>query len=149
MRPETTDRLPRRVGYVHRHPSKHRAAYRYCGRYSRTDSVRSRSQTDGIMSGPANMTISDRERARAQAKTNLLLALYSHVAHDLEQKRTEADRLNLELGALRGDFEQTHRHLDEVRAEVERVHGQLNQTINERDRLAVRADQVQQQHDAV
>jgi hypothetical protein len=32
---------------------------------------------------------------------------------------------------------------------VERVHDQLNQTMNERDRLAVRADQLQQQHNAV
>jgi len=95
------------------------------------------------------MTISDREMARAQAKTNLLLALYSHAAHDLEQKRAEADRLELELGALRGQFEQTHRHLGEARAEVERVHGQLNQTMNGRDRLAARADELQQRHDAV
>src|SRR3954464_15933235 len=101
------------------------------------------------MSEPANTNTSDREMARAQAKTNLLLALHSHVAHDLEQKRAEADRLNLELGALRGEFEQTHRHLDEVRAEAHRVHGQLNQTINERHRLALRTDQVQQPHDAL
>jgi hypothetical protein len=91
------------------------------------------------MSHPANTISSEREMARAQAKINLLLALYSHVAHDLEQKRTEADRLGLELGALLGD----------ARAEVERVHGQLNQTMNERDRLAVRADELLQQHEAV
>src|SRR3954467_12980470 len=102
-----------------------------------------------LMSEPPNTITSDHEMARAQAKTNLLLALYSHVVHDLEQKRAEADRLNLELGALRGEFEQTHRHLGEARAEVERVHGQLNQTMNARDRLAVRAGGLQQPHDAM
>ena len=101
------------------------------------------------MSEQASMRTSDREVARAQAKMNLLLALYSHVAHDLELRQAEADRLRLELGALRGEFERTHRHLGEARAEVERVHDQLNQTMNERDRLAVRADQLQQQHNAV
>jgi len=100
------------------------------------------------MSEPASRITSDRE-VRTQAKTNLLLALYSHVAHDLELRQAEADRLRLELGAIRGEFEQTQRHLGEARAEVERVHGQLNQTMNERDRLAVRADQLQLQHDAV
>jgi len=92
---------------------------------------------------------SDREKARAQARSNLLLALYSHVSHDLEQRRAEADRLRLELGALRGEFEQTRGHLVEARAEVERVHGQLNQTLNERDRLAVRSAELQRQYDAV
>jgi len=97
----------------------------------------------------ANTVTSDRDTARAQAKTNLLLALYSHVAHDLELRQAEADRLRLELGALRGEFEQTHRHLGEARAEVERAHGQLNQTQNERDRLAVRAHELEQQLDAL
>src|SRR3954453_16627334 len=101
------------------------------------------------MSESGDTMTSDREIARAVAKSNLLLALYSHIAHDLEQKRAEADRLNLELGALRGEFEQTHRHLGEARAEVERVHGELNETMNARDRLAVRAGELQQQHDAV
>ena|ERR1043165_89742 len=101
------------------------------------------------MSEPANRMASHREMARAQAKTNLLLALYSHVAHDLELRQAEIDRLRRELAALRGEFELTYRHLGEARTEVERVHGQLNQTMNERDRLAVRGDQLQQQHDAV
>jgi septal ring factor EnvC (AmiA/AmiB activator) len=100
------------------------------------------------MSEPASKT-SDRETARASAKANLLLALYSHVSHDLEQTRAEADRLRLELGAVRGEFDQTRRHLGEARAEVERVHGQLNQTTNECDRLAVRIAELQQQLDAL
>jgi hypothetical protein len=100
------------------------------------------------MSEPAT-EMSDGEVTRAKARANLLLALYSHVAHDLEQTRAEADRLRLELGALRGHFEETRRHLGEARAEVEGVHSQLNQTMNERDRLAVRVAELQQQHDAV
>jgi len=99
------------------------------------------------MSEPATRT-SDRETTRAKAKANLLLALYSHVSHDLEQTRADADRLRLELGALRGDFEQASRLLGEARAEVERVHGELNRTTNERDRLAMRIAELQQQHDA-
>jgi len=100
------------------------------------------------MSEPATKR-SDRETARAEARANLLLALYSHVSHDLEQTRAEADHLRLELGAVRGEFDGTRRHLGEARAEVERVHSQLNQTMNERDRLALRVAELQQQHDAI
>lgn len=98
------------------------------------------------MSEPAN---TNREMALAQARTNLLMALYAHVSQDLEQTRAEADRLRLELGALRGEFEQACRHRDEARAEVQRAHGQLNAAQNERDRLTVRTAELQQQHDTV
>jgi predicted RNase H-like nuclease (RuvC/YqgF family) len=144
-----TDRLARRTTHVHRpRPDGilHNLAATDITAETRWGS---RPETDGVMSEPANKVTSDHEMARAQAKTNLLQALYSHVSHDLEQTRAEANRLRLELGALRGEFEQTHRHLGEARAEVERVHGQLNHTLNERDRLTVRIQELQQQHDVV
>jgi hypothetical protein len=112
-----------------------------------------------MSSAPASSTTSDREMAKLQAKANLLLALYSHVAHDLEhtraeaaEARTEADLLRRQLADVRREFEQAHRHLGEARADVERVHGQLNYMLQERDRLMVRAhelEQLQQQHDAL
>ena len=105
-----------------------------------------------MSSAPASSTASDREMAKLQAKVNLLLALYSHVSHDLERSSAEADLLRKELADIRREFEQAHRHLGEARADVERVHGRLNHMLQERDRLTLRAhelEQLQQQHDAL
>jgi uncharacterized protein (DUF3084 family) len=101
------------------------------------------------MSERAKSSGSDREMARLQARSNLLLALYSHAAHDLERTRVEADTLRNELAEVRRDFEMAHRQLGEARDEVERVHRELGETRNERDRLAERAAQLQQQLAAV
>jgi hypothetical protein len=105
-----------------------------------------------MSSAPASSASSDREMAKLQAKANLLLALYSHVSHDLERSRVEVALLRKELADIRRECEQAHRRLGEARGDVERVHGQLNLLLQERDRLAVRAhelEQLQQQHDAL
>ena len=105
-----------------------------------------------MSSAPASSTTSDRAMAKLQAKANLLLALYSHVAQDLEHSRAEVDLLRKELADVRRELEQAHRHLGEARADVERVHGQLTHMLQERDRLTVRAhelEQLQQQHAAL
>jgi hypothetical protein len=50
--------------------------------------------------------------AKLEARSNLLLALYTHLAHDLEQTQRERDRLNTELA-------ETQNELARARIEIE------------------------------
>lgn len=63
----------------------------------------------------------EQELAQTRAKANLLVALYAHVTHDLEQLLRERDSLRSELDQARG--EATH-----MRAEVQRLNNELGQS---------------------
>jgi hypothetical protein len=89
-----------------------------------------------MSSAAASSTTSDREMAKLRAKANLLLALYSHVAQDLElaraEARIEADLLRRQLAGLHGELEsaqQQHAHAraerDSARQQVERLTSDL------------------------
>jgi hypothetical protein len=84
--------------------------------------------------------------AKLQAKANILLALYSHVAHDLErtraEARTEADLLRGILADVRGDLESTQQQLAYARAERDAEHQRA-------EHLASDLAHLQRQHDVV
>ena len=101
------------------------------------------------MSEKVNSMPSDCEIATATAKTHLLLALYSHVSHDLERTRSEADRLRNELTDVRRELDQAERQLGEARDDVTRVHRQLHETLTALDRATEGAAQLRQQHEAL
>jgi len=77
----------------------------------------------------------EQELAQTRAKANLLVALYAHVTHDLEQLIRERDSLRGELDQARG--EATH-----MRAEVQRLNNELGQS-------SARTTELQQQHAAL
>ena len=77
----------------------------------------------------------EQELAQTRAKANLLVALYAHVTHDLEQLIRERDSLRGELDHARG--EAAH-----MRAEVQRLNNELGHS-------SARATELQQQHAAL
>jgi hypothetical protein len=91
-----------------------------------------------VMSEQANGT-ADRAMANVEAKANLLLALYSHAAHELELIRAEADRLRGELADVRRDFEIA----DKARKDVERTYLKFH------EQMTGRVAQLEQEHAAI
>ena len=73
-------------------------------------------------------TASEQELAQTKAKANLLVALYAHVVHDLEQSTRERD-------SLRGE-------LAHGRSELQRLNNELAES-------AARATELQQRHAAL
>src|SRR2546423_796684 len=106
-----------------------------------------------MSSGQVHRMSSDRETARTQARANLLLALYSHVSHDLEQTRADGDLVRSHLSDTRREFEAqlsaVRSELELARKEVERLHWQLHETNNERQRVSERLAHLEQEHAAV
>jgi septal ring factor EnvC (AmiA/AmiB activator) len=83
-------------------------------------------------------TASELELAKIRARANLLLALYAHVSHDLEQSHSERDSLRGELDRTRAELDQARGKLGRVqgelqhaRGELERVHGELSRRDND------------------
>src|SRR5205085_9927510 len=73
-----------------------------CGSAARSNDLSSEQIAD---------TAPEQELARAKARANLLLVLYSHVTQDLEQSRRESDR-------LRSDLADAHRAIQRLDDEV-------------------------------
>jgi hypothetical protein len=74
---------------------------------------------------PANQTESAApDLTKLQARSDLLLALYMHAAHDVEQVQTERDRLLAELVDTQGKLAQALGEIGRL-TEIEQRHAAL------------------------
>jgi hypothetical protein len=87
------------------------------------------------VSSEQTTTASEQELAQTKARANLLMALYAHVAHDLERSTHERD-------SLRGELEQARGDLASGRSELRRLNSELGQS-------EARATELQQRHAAL
>jgi hypothetical protein len=88
-----------------------------------------------VSSDQTTSTTPQQELAQTRARANLLVALYAHVAHDLEQSTRERDR-------LRGEVDQARDELAQARSEIQRLNNELAQS-------AARDMELQQRHAAL
>ena len=92
-------------------------------------------RSNDVSSEQTPNTASEQELARTKARANLLMALYAHVAHDLERSTQERD-------SLRGELEQARGDLASARSELQRLNSELGQS-------EARATDLQQRHAAL
>jgi O-antigen chain-terminating methyltransferase len=87
-------------------------------------------------------TAPELELAKIKARADLLLALYTHVAHDLEQAQSERERLRDERDQARGE-------LVHARSELRRFNDDLHLARVELGQGTLRAAEMQQRYEAL